>query len=265
MAARPAIAAAVLALAAGGCGAGAAGDGATSTARSARVGPTSEAALGGASLRRAAAPARRAPPTRPRGRWAIARVVRPVALRLGPGGPVRARLRRRTGFGSPTTLAVVRRRGRWLGVVSPRLPNGRVGWIPAAAARLTGTDLSIWVDRGRHRLELRDRRRVLLRMPVAVGRPGHATPLGRFAVTDRLRTGDPASPYGCCAMALSGHQTHLPPGWPGGDRIAIHATPMTSSIGLAASLGCLRAPTAGVRLLMRRVPLGTPVFVRRRL
>jgi lipoprotein-anchoring transpeptidase ErfK/SrfK len=259
MAVRPAIAAAVLALAAGGCGT--AGDGATGTARSARVGPTSEAALGGASLRRAAAPAR----PRPRGRWAIARLHRPVALRARPGGPVRAHLRRRTGFGSPTTLAVVRRRGRWLGVVSPRLANGRVGWMPAAAARLTGTDLSIWVDRGRHRLELRDRRRVLVRMPVAVGRPGHPTPLGRFAVTDRLRTGDPASPYGCCAIALSGHQTHLPPGWPGGDRIAIHATPMTSSIGLAASLGCLRAPTAGVRVLMRRVPLGAPVFVRRRL
>jgi lipoprotein-anchoring transpeptidase ErfK/SrfK len=188
-----------------------------------------------------------------------------VALRARPGGAVRARLHRRDEFGSRTTLAVIRRRGGWLGVISPRLPNGRLGWIRAGAVRLSGTDLSIRVDRSRHRLELRDRRHVVLHMPVAVGRPGHATPLGRFAVTDRLRTGDPASAYGCCAIALSGHQTHLPPGWPGGDRIAIHATPMTSTIGQAASLGCLRAPTAGVRALMRRVPLGTPVFVRRRL
>jgi lipoprotein-anchoring transpeptidase ErfK/SrfK len=98
---------------------------------------------------------------------------------------------------------------------------------------------------------------------VAVGRVGHETPLGRFAVTDRLRTGRGDSPYGCCALALTGHQTRLPPGWPGGDRIAIHATPATASIGQAASLGCLRAPTAGVRLLMRRLPAGAPVFVRR--
>jgi lipoprotein-anchoring transpeptidase ErfK/SrfK len=101
----------------------------------------------------------------------------------------------------------------------------------------------------------------VLAFPVAVGRPGNETPLGRYAVTDRLRTGRADSPYGCCALALSGHQTHLPPGWPGGDRLAIHGTPATSSIGRAASLGCLRAPTPGIRALMRRVALGTPVFV----
>jgi lipoprotein-anchoring transpeptidase ErfK/SrfK len=98
---------------------------------------------------------------------------------------------------------------------------------------------------------------------VAVGRPGNSTPLGRYAVTDRLHTGGADSPYGCCAIALTGHQVNLPAGWPGGDRLAIHGTPQTSSIGRAVSLGCLRAPTAGLRVLMRRVPLGTPVFVHR--
>ena len=50
--------------------------------------------------------------------------------------------------------------------------------------------------------------------------------MGRFAVTDKLRTEDRAdSPYGCCALALTGHQTKLVPGWPGGDRLAIHGTP----------------------------------------
>jgi lipoprotein-anchoring transpeptidase ErfK/SrfK len=135
--------------------------------------------------------------------------------------------------------------------------------VPRSAVRLGATDLSVRVDRSRRRLQLRSGNRVLRRFPVAVGRPGHETPLGRFAVTDRLRTGRADSPYGCCAVALTGHQPELPPGWPGGDRLAIHGTPQAESIGQAASLGCLRAPTPGVRALMRRLPLGAPVFIRR--
>ena len=54
----------------------------------------------------------------------------------------------------------------------------------------------------------------------------------------------------------------LLPGWPGGDRLAIHATPDATSVGRAASLGCMRAHTRDARALMRTVPLGAPVFVR---
>jgi len=67
--------------------------------------------------------------------------------------------------------------------------------------------------------------------------------------------------FGCCALALSGHQTKLLPGWPGGDRLAIHATPQADSVGRAASLGCLRANTRDMQELMRIVPLGAPVRV----
>ena len=87
---------------------------------------------------------------------------------------------------------------------------------------------------------------------VAVGRPGTETPTGRFAVTDKLRPGDPASPYGCCLLALSGHQTKLIAGWPGGDRLAIHATPSLWTVGKAASLGCMRARPGDIRRLMRK-------------
>jgi lipoprotein-anchoring transpeptidase ErfK/SrfK len=182
-------------------------------------------------------------------------------LRATPGGRTLALLGTRTEFGSPKVLGVTRRRGAWLRVIAPELRNGRTGWIPARAARLAATGISIRVDRSAHRLTVRRGQRVLRRFPVAVGRPGNPTPLGRFAITDRLRTHSADSPYGCCALALSGHQPHLPPGWPGGDRIAIHATPATATIGHSASLGCLRAATADVRALMRLVPLGAPVFV----
>ncbi|CAA9464772.1 MAG: hypothetical protein AVDCRST_MAG65-164, partial [uncultured Solirubrobacteraceae bacterium] len=123
------------------------------------------------------------------------------------------------------------------------------------------TDWSLHVDSSRRRLELRRAGRRVRSLPVAVGRPGTPTPLGRYATTDELLTRRPDSPYGCCIIALSGHQTRLVEGWPGGDRLAIHATPQLETIGQAASLGCMRARAADVRMLMRRVPLGTPVFV----
>ena len=171
------------------------------------------------------------------------------------------RLGVRTEFGSPVVLAVVARRRDWLQVLSARLPNHRRGWIPAAHTRLARTDYRIDVDRSARRARLRLRRRTLLRFPVAVGRPGNRTPLGRFAVTDKLQVTNPTSPYGCCALALNGHQTELEPGWPGGDRLAIHGTPATWTIGKAVSLGCLRAPEKALRRLLRRVPLGTPVVI----
>jgi lipoprotein-anchoring transpeptidase ErfK/SrfK len=204
----------------------------------------------------------KAPPRRHHvGRWLTAQLRHAVKLRATPGGRVVARLRTRTEFGSPNVLGVRARRGAWLQVLAPERPNGRDGWIPASAVRLGHTDVSIHVDRSAHRLTLKLRGRVLRRFPVAVGRPGTPTPLGRFAITDRLRTDQPDSPYGCCALALSGHQTHLLPGWPGGDRLAIHATPAASSIGRAASLGCMRAATGDIKALLRLVPLGAPVFI----
>jgi hypothetical protein len=80
-------------------------------------------------------------------------------------------------------------------------------------------------------------------------------------VTDKLSVSDPNSPYGCCVVALTGHQTKLPEGWPGGDRLAIHATSDLSGIGEAVSLGCMRVDPEDARWLMKAVPLGTPVFI----
>ena len=200
-----------------------------------------------------------APTPTPEGRWLTARLLRRTVLRASPGGRRLAVLRQVTEFGSPTVLAVVARRPGWLSVLTAR--HTRPGWIPEDAARLGATDYSVRVDRTERRLELRRGGKVVRRLPVAIGRPGYPTPVGRFAVTDELKM-KPGGPYGCCAIALTGRQTHLPAGWTGGDRIAIHGTPATESIGQAASLGCLRAHDGDVRALVRALPLGAPVFVR---
>jgi lipoprotein-anchoring transpeptidase ErfK/SrfK len=197
----------------------------------------------------------------PAGRYRTATVLRRTTLRTSPAGRVVARIGRRTEFGSRRILAVTGERDGWLRVTASERRNGEHGWIRASAARLGATDVWIRVDRSTRLLTLRRDRKVLRRLPVAVGRPGTETPLGRFAVTDLLVTRRADSPYGCCALALSGHQTKLLPGWPGGDRLAIHATPNPETIGQAASLGCMRAHTDDIRALMRRVPLGAPVVI----
>jgi lipoprotein-anchoring transpeptidase ErfK/SrfK len=187
-----------------------------------------------------------------------------LVVRSRPGGGVVARLGELTEFGSPTTLAVVRERGRWLGVVTTLLPNGKIGWVDRRERplRSSRTRTRLVLDLSARRLVLERDGRSLRRMTVAVGRPGSSTPIGRFAVTDKL-SGRAYSPYyGCCILALSAHQPNLPPGWTGGDRIAIHGTNDPSSIGRASSAGCPRASDADLRVLMRRVPLGTPVLVR---
>jgi lipoprotein-anchoring transpeptidase ErfK/SrfK len=198
----------------------------------------------------------------PAERFKTARVVHRTTLRAAPGGRVVARIGRVTEFGSRRVLSVTGRRGRWLRVIASERRNEQRGWIRARVVRLGATDISIHVDRSARRLTLKRGSHVLRRMPIAVGRPGNETPLGRFAVTDLLRTARADSPYGCCALALSGHQTKLVPGWPGGDRLAIHGTPNPETVGTQASLGCMRAYTRDIRALMRRVPLGAPVFVR---
>ncbi|MEK6228155.1 MAG: L,D-transpeptidase [Actinomycetota bacterium] len=187
-----------------------------------------------------------------------------VTMRSGPGGDAPAQVGPRTEFGTRTSMSVVRKRGRWLGVSTAARPNGKLGWVDGRsdAVRRRRTRLVIHVDLSARRLELRRAGAVVERGTVSVGRPGSTTPIGRFAVTDKLRGDRFGSYYGCCILALSGTQPNLPPGWPGGNRLAIHGTPNPSSLGGAVSAGCVHASVDTLEVLMRQVPAGTPVFIR---
>ncbi len=198
----------------------------------------------------------------PPGPGALVAVVRHAStMRTSPSGGSLGRLETRTTFGSPQVLWVVSRRGSWLGVVSTQAGNGHLGWIPTGAVSLARVDWQIRVSLSARRVEVLHGGHVVQRDTVAIGRPSAPTPTGRFAVTDRLLTGDPSGPYGCCILALSARSPHAIQNWSGGNRIAIHSTPDSGSIGLPVSHGCLRLTLAEGEWLTKHVPLGTPTLI----
>ncbi len=207
-------------------------------------------------------PAQSNPLPVPSGPGAVVAVLkRPTALRASPGGRTIARLTTKTTFGSPETVLVVRHVPGWLGVVATQAGNGHIGWIaqhPVSLARITW---EVKVSLHARRLNVLNGGKVVQHYTVAIGQPDAPTPTGRFAVTDRLLTGNPAGPYGCCILALSARSPHVIQGWNGGDRIAIHSTPDVASIGAAASHGCLRLTLAEGRWLIDHIPLGTPTLI----
>jgi lipoprotein-anchoring transpeptidase ErfK/SrfK len=198
----------------------------------------------------------------PPGRGSLVALLRhPAAIHAKPGGRVLAKLKLKTNFGSPQAMWVVRRSGRWLGVVSPTAGNNQVGWIPASAVSLSRVNWQLRVSLSARNLTVLDNGQVKERYTVAIGAPDAPTPTGRFAVTDRLLTGDPAGPYGCCILALSAKAPHAIQDWSGGNRIAIHSTPETETIGEAVSHGCVRLTLAEGQWLINHIPLGTPTVI----
>ena len=195
---------------------------------------------------------------------AVAIVRRSVPLRARPNGRTVARARSWTEFGDRRVMSIAAQRGPWLGVVATERPNGELAWVHMENRGLDfrRTQYSLHADLSGRWLELRRAGRRVRRLSVAIGRPGSETPTGRFAVTDKLRGSSYGSYYGCCILALNAHQPNLPAGWQGGNRIAIHGTNAPGTIGTPASAGCLRAADSDLHVLMRRVPLGTPVFIR---
>jgi L,D-transpeptidase catalytic domain len=184
-----------------------------------------------------------------------------AAIYSRPGRGRRRLLSAKTQFGTPRVFGVTRREGDWLAVQAPELKNGQVGWLRASDAKVGSTPWTLHADLSSKKIEVRKDGARVRSFSVAIGNPQNPTPKGRFSVTDKLKVTDTSSPYGCCVLALSGHQVDLPPDWPGGDRLAVHATRDVSSIGKPVSLGCMRARSEQARWLINTIPLGSPIYV----
>jgi hypothetical protein len=195
-------------------------------------------------------------PARERGGGEVVALRRATTIRARPRGRRLGKIGPRTPFGSRMTLAVVRRKPGWLGVLTSALPNGTVGWIRDDGLDHGRSAFRVVVSRSARRLTLVRNGRRVFSTTIGVGRPGSETPLGTFAVTDKLDGRRFSASYGCCILALSGRQPDLPPGWRGGDRLALHGKGGQSS-----TAGCVAVGAGPLRRLMEKVPLGTLVTV----
>jgi lipoprotein-anchoring transpeptidase ErfK/SrfK len=127
----------------------------------------------------------------------------------------------------------------------------------------------IVVDRPQFTLRFYQRLRLAHTYSIAVGRSGLETPAGLHHVLDKQVNPSWHVPHSAWAGSLAGKV--IPPG-PGDPLVArwmaiddlgdgIHGTDEPSSIGSAASHGCIRMLVPDVIQLYSLTPLGTPVYV----
>jgi lipoprotein-anchoring transpeptidase ErfK/SrfK len=197
--------------------------------------------------------------------WAPVR--RRTVARRTPGGRRIAHVATRTPEGTTNIVEVIGRRhdaaGRlWVRVRLATLPNGTTGWVPrSAVGGITTVRTHLYVDLGTRTATLMRGDRIVLRAPVGVGRPGAATPTGRFYIRNRLTTFRSPT-YGPVAFGTSARSADLTD-WPAGGYIGIHGTDRPDLLPGAVSHGCIRMRNEDVRELARLMPVGIPVTVRR--
>jgi lipoprotein-anchoring transpeptidase ErfK/SrfK len=149
----------------------------------------------------------------------------------------------------------------WYRVSVPGRPNGRTGWVRAAALELRPVHKSVVVYRGARRFEYWDHDRLVRSGKVAVGARGAETPLGLFYVTWKFNPSiDPDwAILGAYAFETSAYSKLTD--WPGGGIVGMHGTPWPHLLGQAVSHGCVRLHNKDVQFLRSRVPIGTPIKI----
>ncbi len=149
--------------------------------------------------------------------------------------------------------------GRWGRVEIPYVWPRRHGWIPLRDLAQRTTGVQVRVDLSEHRITVARFGQAVFGMPAATGAAVSPTPPGEYFVTDRIAFS--GGSLGTFAFGISGIQPNLPPGWNGGNQLAIHGTNDPSSIGRSTSAGCLRVSERSLERLEPLLSLGTPVLV----
>lgn len=203
--------------------------------------------------------------SRPAAPSIIVKVTHERDVRSGPGsGPVIGSLPARSRYLGAEMWAWVqevsgdRRYGR---VRVPWIDSDRSGWISLEGLPRSSTRIMVRADLSTRTLRVYRSDRVVLTAPMAVGAAGSPSPTGRFWVTDPVPVPSGQPQFGSYAFGISALQPHPPVGWTGPRQMAIHGTNDPSSIGTAASAGCLRVSEQVLRRLRGLLRPGTPVEI----
>jgi lipoprotein-anchoring transpeptidase ErfK/SrfK len=160
-----------------------------------------------------------------------------------------AALAPRSAFAPRTVISLT------LSGIKPKIPTSKVG-------------KTILVDRSARTLKLFNGSKLLKSYRIAVGMPGHETPLGRWKVVNKQYMPAWYNPGSAWAAGMP-HYIAPGPGNPLGTRalalnasgVLIHGTSKDYSIGTAASHGCMRMHRWDVEKLYPLVPVGTRVWI----
>lgn len=177
------------------------------------------------------------------------------------GRPLQA-LPQKNRYGARTTLLVRRLAGDWVQLYLPTWPNASTGWALRKQLQLQERTWMILIDRAHRKITITRDGQKIAAGPVAIGRPGAATPAGQFFVTEALRPPNPNGAYGSIALGLSAHSPNasIRAQFAGGGQIGIHETNQPDSIGKPVSHGCVRVPDS-VGTVLKKIPAGTPVRI----
>ena len=199
-------------------------------------------------------------------RWTVGKAVGPVTVYTRPStsAPVKTKLGKVNQNGYPTLVLVdsTKETGDevWYRVYLAMRPNESRGWIPEGKLAFYTTSARITIDLSERKLSVYRRGALVGTYPVAVGRPGLATPTGSFFINQKLRPPSPGGVYGAIAIGISAFQPKLAY-WEQGGPVAIHGTNEDDLIGKAVSHGCVRMHDKDVLEVNKYVPAGSPVVI----
>ncbi|MDQ3378859.1 MAG: L,D-transpeptidase [Actinomycetota bacterium] len=167
----------------------------------------------------------------------------------------------RTDFRPTTLLALGMKKDAkgvsWLKLSIPMRPNGRTGWVKAAAVQMRPVRRAIVIDLSSRKLRVLEGDKTRFATRVAIGRPGMETPTGNFYL---MATFKPKERFlGAFAFETSAYSKLSE--WPGGGIVGLHGTSMPWLLGQAVSHGCVRMSNAAAQMLKRLTPAGTPLKI----
>ncbi len=159
-------------------------------------------------------------------------------------------------------------------VLNANAPRTIVARVHATKPEVTKSEVAaeypsyLTLDRGSYTLRLFEDLKLARTYTVAVGQEGLETPEGLYAIQEKEENPTWHVPESSWAGSLAGQD--IPPGpsnpikarWMGiFEGAGIHGTEETSSLGSAASHGCVRMAIPDVEELYDRVEVGTPIYI----